>query len=291
MCLLADILPFFIHPCSALVTDVAELYIHIMTKKILYLLAVITGMALFMPSCMTKRKLARLKSEYQILQSGMDSISIVKPWEGRKIRSGDKLIIQVKSESLNSDQIALFDNGRDADYVVNHDGNINMPMAGKIFLRGFTRFEAIDTIRARLSKYVLNPFVTIRPLEVQVKLLGQFERQGIVSMPENDATILNALSQSGGINQFARRDSVWVIREDSNKRHLYAIDLRSGSSLFNSDVFQLQQNDVVFAQPNKIFYRSLKNTENNVNLGVLSPLTAILGILFFTIPIISFFNR
>lgn len=262
-----------------------------MTQRIFYLLAALILVGFSFTSCISKKQLARLKADYQILQSGMDSISNIQTWEGRKIRSGDKLIIQIKSESLNSEQLALLDNSREADYLVNKDGYINMPMTGKIYLKGMTRFEAIDTIKARLSKYILNPFVTIRPLEVQVKLLGQFERQGIVSMPENDATILNALSQSGGINQFARRDSVWVVREDGSQRKVFVIDLRSGTSLFNSEVFQLQQNDLIYAQPNRFFYRSLKNNENTVNLGFLGPITAVLTVLFLTLPIITFFSR
>lgn len=239
-------------------------------------------------SCMTKKKLARLKNEYQILYKGLDSLGTVKKWSPRKIKAGDRVSIQIKTESLNSEQIAIFENGKEVDYIIGSDGTISLPILGKVFLAGLTRNEAVELVKKSASKYIKDPYVSIKPLDIQVKVIGEFERQGIISLPENDATLINAISQVGGFKQFSKRDSIYVIRETDSLRNLYVVDFRNASAVYNSSVFQLQQNDVIYVQPNTVFFKSLRNSENNIAIAALNPITAVLGILFFTIPIITF---
>lgn len=239
-------------------------------------------------ACMTKKKLARLKNEYQILYKGLDSLGQVKQWSPRKIRAGDRITIQIKTESLNSEQISIFENGKEVDYIVGVDSAVILPILGSLKLAGLTRLQAINLVKTAASKYIKDPYVSIKPLDIQVKVIGEFERQGLVSLPENDATLINAISQVGGFKQFSKRDSIYVIRESDSLRNVYVVDFRSASAVYKSNVFQLQQNDVIYVQPNNVFFKSLRNSENNVSLGALSPITTILGILFFTIPIITF---
>jgi polysaccharide export outer membrane protein len=259
-----------------------------MLKHFIYLVLALMGMALCLPSCMTKKKLAKLKNEYQILYKGLDSLGEVKKWSPRRIKTGDRITIQIKTESLNSEQIAIFENGKEVDYIVGLDSTVVLPILGSLKVAGLTRSEAVDIVKKSAAKFIKDPYVSIRPLDIQVKVIGEFEKQGIISLPENDATLINAISQVGGFKQFSKRDSIYVIRETDSLRSLYVVDFRSASAVYNSNVFQLQQNDVIYVQPNTVFFKSLRNSENNIAIAALNPITAILGILFFSIPIITF---
>jgi polysaccharide export outer membrane protein len=174
---------------------------------------------------------------------------------------------------------------------VNANGFVLMPFVGSIKIKGLTRMQALDTIKSKMAKHIKDPFISIRALDVHVKVLGQVEKQGPLIMPENDATIVNALAQSGGINEFARRDSILIIREEDGIRKHIVVDMRDGQKLFSSEGYRLKHNDLLVISSNKTFYKSLRNNETNIGLGALTPITAVLGILFFTVPLISYLRR
>lgn len=259
-----------------------------LNKRICSSLALLLLLMVGFSACMTKKKLARLKEEYQIFRTNMDSLGTVEKWEERKIREGDRLFISIKTESLNTEQLTVFENGKDQEYLVNSKGYILMPYLDSISVVGKTRMQIVDTIKIKISRFIKNPFVAIRPLDIHVKILGQIEKQGLLVMPENDATVINAIAQAGGVNQFAKRDSILIIRELNGERKLLVVDLRDGRGVFNSDAYRLQNNDLLIVPSNKIYYKQLRNVETNVGLGALTPISTVLGILFITIPLINF---
>lgn len=246
---------------------------------------------LVLQSCISRRKINQLKSEYQILYKGLDSLGDVKKWTPRKIRPGDKIGIQIKTESLNTEQISIFENGKEVEYTVGLDSTIFLPILGSLKVAGLSRTEAVEKVKSAAARFVKDPYVSVKPFDIQVKVIGEFERQGLITLPENDATLINAITQVGGFKQFSKRDSIYIIREDGVSRNVYVVDFRNAAAVYNSHVFQLQQNDIIYVQPNDIFFKSLRNSENNVAIASLNPITAVLSILFFSIPILTFLRR
>lgn len=242
-------------------------------------------------ACMTKKKLARLKAEYQILRTGMDSLGAVQAWEERKFRPGDRVLVSIKTQSLNEQQLTFFDGGKEMDYTVSDDSTISLPLIGSINVCQYNRPQLTNLIKNKAASFVKDPFVLIRPVQIQVKVLGQVERQGLFTIAENDATLSSVLAQVGGVSQFARRDSIVVIRDIEGELKTYYVDIRDGKSFFNSPVYRLHQNDIIVINPNDYFFKNSRNQENAVNLGRLTPVTAILGILFFILPIYTIFFR
>ena len=68
-------------------------------------------------------------------------------------------------------------------------------------------------------------------------------------MPEEQMSLLEVLGNSGDVTNFARRDNILVIRESEKGRELKRINLED-RSLFSSDWYYLQPNDIVYVQPN-----------------------------------------
>lgn len=242
-------------------------------------------------ACMTKKKMARLKQEYEIFRTGLDSLGKVPKWEERVILPGDKITFSINTESVNGSQVEVFNNGKDLSYTVFDDSTILVAFVGRVKIAGMNRNRAVELLKKELSKYIKNPVVQMQPLEIQIVVFGQAEKQMVVSMPEKEANLLKALTLAGGVNQFSKRDSVIVIRETEGERKFIVVDLRNIKDFYASQAYKLENNDVVFIKPNDYYYKQLKNSETVINLGRLAPVTVLLGILFFVIPIWTAFSR
>ncbi len=139
-------------------------------------------------------------------------------------------------------------------YLVQQNGNIEFPIIGSIKVGGLTRTQAIELMKEQLASYVVNPTVLVRILNFRVTVLGEVRNPGSFTIPNERITILEALGIAGDLLITGERKNVLVIREENGTRMEYRVDLTQ-ESLFSSPVFYLQQNDVVYIEPNN-FKRS-----------------------------------
>lgn len=137
-------------------------------------------------------------------------------------------------------------------YTVDVDGCIKFPILGKIKVEGMTRNQLVEYIEKSLieGEYVKDPVVTVQFLNFKVSVLGEVKNPGCYEINSERFTLLDAISKAGDLTIYGKRDKVAVIREIDGKRTVLYHDLRS-SEIFNSPCFYLQQNDVVYVEPNK----------------------------------------
>lgn len=135
-------------------------------------------------------------------------------------------------------------------YLINEKGNIDFPVIGEINLAGLTRNEACLKIKELLKQYISDPIVSIQILNFKVTVLGDVKTPGTFQIPNEKATILDAIAIAGDLNISAVRKNVVVIREESNSKKEYRIDLTS-KNIFSSPVFYLNQNDIIYIEPNR----------------------------------------
>jgi polysaccharide export outer membrane protein len=98
---------------------------------------------------------------------------------------------------------------------VRTDGRIAMPLLGDIEMRGKHTSQLRAELEAQLAKYLQAPSVTVNVEEFEptrVTVLGEVGRAGSVLM-EPGGGVAQALSQSGGLTDFADRDRIFVIRK------------------------------------------------------------------------------
>jgi polysaccharide export outer membrane protein len=137
---------------------------------------------------------------------------------------------------------------------VDKDGNIKLPYVGNIAVAGLTLAQAADTIRSRLSTYILdvdrNLLVTIKILNFNVNVLGEVATQGIVRAENEYLTVTEVLAKSGGITDFGNRKNIKLIRTDrlTKKTTAYRIDLTT-QGMVSPQLARLQPNDVLYVQP------------------------------------------
>lgn len=168
-------------------------------------------------------------------------------------------------------------------YLVDSDGNIDFPILGKIHVAGMTRKELTAYLKQRLidEDYIKDPIVTIQFLNFKISVMGEVNRPGSFDINSDRITLLEALSKAGDLTIYGRRDRVAVIREVDGVRTILYHDLRS-SDIFQSPCYYLQQNDIVYVEPNKAKTGQSRINQNNsvsVWTSVISVLTSIVTLI------------
>ena len=136
-------------------------------------------------------------------------------------------------------------------YIVDVNGDINFPILGKLHVEGLSRNQLTDLIRNRLIEEELlrDPVVVVDFLNFKFSVIGAVGGVGTYETKGNRVTLLEALAMAGDLTERARVDRVAVIREYGNKRRIMWNDLRS-KDIFQSPSFYLQQNDIIYVEPN-----------------------------------------
>ena len=133
-------------------------------------------------------------------------------------------------------------------YLVDPDGNIQLPILGEIHAAGLTRLQLQDLICNILidGSYLADPYVMVRFYNFKVFFLGSDGGKSI-NISNERCTFLEALALSGDISAFTRRDKIGVLREIDGKMTMHYIDPRK-SDVFNDPFFILQKNDIIVTQ-------------------------------------------
>ena len=140
----------------------------------------------------------------------------------------------------------------DTRYTVASDGTIDFPVIGKIQARGLTCRQLSDAIKNELitRNLITDPFVTSEIVNFTYSILGEANKKGTIEVKGKDrVTILEALAQAGDLTQNSQLDRIAVIREENGKRHVHYVNILS-KSIFDSPVYYLKQNDLIYVEPN-----------------------------------------
>lgn len=150
-------------------------------------------------------------------------------------------------------------------YLIDSDGNVDFPVIGKIKLAGLTRNEAIDLLKNQLKPYLSNPNIQMRILNFKVTVLGEVRNPGTFTIPNERITLLEALGVAGDLLITGVRNNILVIRDVEGKKTGFRVDLTS-QTFFASPVYYLNQNDLVYVEPNKAKANSAIVNPSNISL-------------------------
>ena len=145
-------------------------------------------------------------------------------------------------------------------YLVDNEGNINFPVLGKIHVKDFTIKELEAFILKKLETAFSNelPIVTIRIVNFSVSVLGEVNVPGRIQTVNERLTIFEALALANDMTIYGKRDNVKVMRENSDgSKSFYTLNLNNKNVIY-SPGFYLDQNDVVYVEPNNARANSSK---------------------------------
>ena len=164
-------------------------------------------------------------------------------------------------------------------YSIDVNGNIDFPKLGKVNLAGKTRTQAMDYLKSEVSKYIVNPGISMEVRNFRITVLGEVKNPGTFSINNDRITILEALGMAGDLTINVVRNNVMVVREQNGQKFEYRVNLTQRNSL-NSPVYYLSQNDVVYVEPNGAKIQSSKYTQNtSIFVSIASVVITVISVL------------
>ena len=191
-----------------------------------------------------------------------------------KVQPGDELQINVSCRDKqlaemfnlrNGSQGTSSSNMQRLGYLVGQDGDIELPVLGKVNVAGLDRSEVASKISDELiSRNLLkDPVVTVSFLNLHFSVLGEVGSPGQYAIDRDKVNLFEAISLAGDLTINGERDKVYVVREENGNRVMHRVDLKS-TDVFESPVFYLQQNDLVIVEPNGMRAGQRKANENSL---------------------------
>ncbi len=137
-------------------------------------------------------------------------------------------------------------------YTVDHNGNIEFPVLGTLNIEGKTRKEVEEFIKAELisNNLIKDPVITVEFMNFTIAVLGEVKNPGRYNIDKDQVTVLDALGMAGDLTIFGERENIMVLREVNGQQHVFGINLCSAEQVYSSPAFYLQQNDIVYVEPN-----------------------------------------
>lgn len=171
------------------------------------------------------------------------------------------------TQQMFGDKTSKYING----YLVSADSTITMPILGKLNLVGLNLEEAEERVRARAEEYLKEPTVHVKFLNFKVNISGEINNPGIYYNYEGSLNILDAVSEASGITEYADLKNVIVKRQNGEKIYGHKLDL-TDNSVYASDIFYLQPNDLVYIPPTNLKRRRENSDAYSKLLSTLSVL-------------------
>lgn len=232
-------------------------------------------------SCTSQKKMAYV---YGISAASADSIN--QNFHAQReahIVCGDALTITVNAldlEAVESFNMPIYNPGQVGTdrvyssyqlqyYLVDKNGCINFPTLGKIHVEGMTISQLTDTLTTEISKSVNDPIVNVHFANYQITVLGEVTRPGRYSVSSERITILDALGLAGDMTPYGKRDNILIARETNGKMQFERLNINE-ASIFTSPFFYLQQNDVIYVEPNGV--RAVNSQNISLYLSMITTL-------------------
>ena len=229
-----------------------------------YFLYVALAFAVLLTSCSTPKNVAYIKNS--------DEVDLSKSEYLYDARIMPKDVLTITVSTVNPEASAPFNlivrntlnstsstigtsSGSLQTYLVGNDGTIEFPVLGNLKVGGLTKAECEKMIHDKIMPYLNakeNPVVTVRMANYKISVLGEVNRPGMFTVSNEKINIFEALAQAGDLTIYGVRDNVKLIRESADgKKEIHTIILND-ANLINSPYYYLQQNDILYVEPNNV---------------------------------------
>ena len=145
-------------------------------------------------------------------------------------------------------------------YLVDAEGYINFPVLGRIHVAGQTKQELSTKMQQMIEPYVKDALVNIQIVNYKVTVMGEVARPGAISVKNDRISILDAIGQVGDLTINANRTNILVIRDNNGAKEFGRLDITE-PDIFTSPYYYLQQNDVVYVEPNNAKKRNARYSQ------------------------------
>lgn len=233
-------------------------------KRISILMSLL--MVLLLSSCISTKKVAYFQNRESV------DIGLSKGLYDAKIMPKDILQIKVftitpeasepfnllktnttSSTSYQNDLSSVYN------YLVDNSGDIYFPVVGKIHLGGLSKNEAEKLLKSKIAPFMSEKedfLVHVRMINYKYSVIGGVNKPGMFTTQNEKVNIIEAIAQAGDLTLYGERDKVFLIRENSEGEKEYHQLNLNDANIISSPFYYLQQNDIIYVEPNKAQARS-----------------------------------
>lgn len=248
------------------------------------------GLLLLLTACNAPKHVAyfQYETQPQIGQSAQNAVPHIKPKDLLSItvtssnNEASKMYNLFVPQSMDMTNQSLYSQPSIQKYLVEDDGCIDFPTLGRIQVVGQTKAELeaylLEHIKSAFNEEL--PIITIAITNYTVNVLGEVARPGRIAVANERVTILEAIAQAGDLTLYGNRKTIKVLREDADgKKAFIPIDLND-KNLLLSPAYFLEQNDVVYVEPNNVRKRSAGiGSAETLSISVVSTFISIASLL------------
>ena len=219
------------------------------------------------------------------------------------LKPADKLsiVINTKSAELNnvlnlpvtsqiigySDVQSINQSRSTSGYTIDQEGYIEFPLIGRVKAAGLTRTGLAQSLKRTMEENSVakDAVVTVEYLNLGFSVIGEVKEPGFYPIESDRTTLLQALSKAGDMTIYGKRDIVKVLRiNDQGNQDVDVMDLTKAEEMVKSPGYMIQQNDVIYVQPNNYRKRQSVNSTETMNasfwVSVVSVLTTLAVLIF-----------
>ncbi|MFW5757167.1 MAG: polysaccharide biosynthesis/export family protein [Bacteroidota bacterium] len=135
-------------------------------------------------------------------------------------------------------------------YSVTREGDINLPVLGRVNVAGKTIEQATRKIEELLEEYITGATVVLKLVNFSITILGDVNVPGQYYIYDNRISIMDALGMTGDMSDFGNRE-VKIVRQTSDGAIFKTLDLKD-YNVHKSEFFYLRPNDLVYVEPYKV---------------------------------------
>lgn len=164
-------------------------------------------------------------------------------------------------------------------YEIDEDGDITLPMLGKIKVSGIPVSQVESVVRKKADEFLKDAIVKVKLLNYKVTVLGEVRNPGDYYNYNNSISVLQAIAMANGNTDYSTIKKVMVVRPLPDGNKSYLLDLTT-KDMYLSDAFYLEPNDYVIVQPDKNKFWQINGQAISIYLSSISILLVTYGLLF-----------
>jgi len=176
----------------------------------------------------------------------------------------------IKTSDQNNDPVGV-------GYKVSDDGFIVIPILDSVTVKGLTIMEAQQKITRLMGDYISDAYVLVELANFSISILGEVKTPGMITMPKETTTMLEALAIAGDFGDFANRQNVKLLRTVEGKTTTAILDF-TDINIVASPYFYLMPNDVIYVEALKAKATRSNLTQITLAVSLVSLVVILLNI-------------
>jgi polysaccharide export outer membrane protein len=224
-------------------------FVSMMNMRVLFFIG---GIAALMSSCsINKNIMFRTDTDYDFNEPDLDSSNKeykLAPFDYITVNlftGNGAMILEYTTSAI--DRQSNF-GGFDHYYVLDQNGEVDLPVIGQTKLSGLSIAEAQEFLESKFVNYNY-PFCLVRVLNRRVIVFhGEGSLGAVVPLANQNVSVLEAIALSGGIRERGNASKIKIIREKEGVNNVFRLNLSTIEGVESAKMI-VQSGDIIYVEP------------------------------------------